>query len=117
MTILPSDLNQGIVNTVAWLVQQGFHPVDSGDGQTHDYACDRDYPYVVLQVPPAELIAQADALARRLADVGIEVAPQLEEGKPHLQANYEPVDGLAFLDLQNVDDMRLGEALAKGKTP
>jgi hypothetical protein len=102
-------LNPGIRGLVLWLRQEGFHTVDSGDGATHDYGCDRPQPYVVMWVEEAEQLVQE---ARRLRDLlwgrGVVLGPCGEEGAPYLQASYDPVEGSCFLDLSNVTDETLG---------
>lgn len=42
------NLNPGIVKTVELLRAEGFDTCDSGDGVTHDFACDRSGGYVSI---------------------------------------------------------------------
>lgn len=98
-------LNPRIVRTVAWLNGLGFDTCDSGDGKTGDFACDRTGAYVVVQCSAAELVRQADRLlseARRYA----EVAP-VATGEIYIQANYDPANNLAFIELFGFEDSRL----------
>lgn len=104
------DLNPGITKTVKWLNQIGFSTCDSGGGKTHDFTCDRSHPYIVLQVNKNWLIYETNLLVRELTKKGIEVTPQTAEwktGDVHVQANYCPADGLAFVELIGVDDEML----------
>jgi hypothetical protein len=106
-----AKLNPGIAKTVRWLAQQGFRPMDSGDGATHDFPCDRDHAYVVLRSTRASLCADADRLAALLAERGVVVGPLSPEGRePYVQASYSPNGGMyeAVIDLQNVTDSMLG---------
>ena len=50
MSELPDDLNPGIRQTVQLLRDHGFETCDSGDGETHDRACDRPHGYVVMTI-------------------------------------------------------------------
>lgn len=105
-------LNPGIVNTVAWLQSKGLQTVDSGDGKTHDFECDRDHAYVVMVVKPADLAAEADRLMALLRLAGIEVKAHGPEGTTHpaISASYDPGNGVAILDLMYVDDAILAAA-------
>jgi hypothetical protein len=84
-------LNPGIRKTVAWLRSLGFETTDSGDGRTHEHACDRDEPYVVIRVEPEQLVEQARALDFFIRNRGIGVSP-VGEGAPCLQASFDPVN-------------------------
>jgi len=100
-----SDLNPGIAKTVAWLNAMGFATCDSGDGETHDFECDRPYPYVVISVSPADLVAETHRLMVSLSAFGIEVKPLGPENSgPHIEAIYLPATGTAFIELHHVKD-------------
>jgi hypothetical protein len=106
-----SDLNPGIRNLVAWLNERGYETCDSGDGQTHDFACDRTYPYVVIQIEePREIWDRTQSLLGDLAREGIEVRPVSGASFPQMQATYDPADGTAFIELMHVDDAMLAAA-------
>ncbi len=101
-----SELNPGIVKTVALLREWGYDTCDSGDGKTHDFECDRDCAYVVMVVHNQyELVAQANILRAMLCDRGVDL--QQQPTMPFLQASYCPVDHIAVLDLNGVDDAML----------
>lgn len=105
-----SDLNPGIRRTVALLRAHGFRTTDSGDGETHDYACDRAVGYVAMQVEPGQLAAEADRLAAVLRAAGVRVEPQGPEpvaGVAHIQASYCPADGIAVIDVSPIHDRLL----------
>jgi len=98
------NLNPGIRRLVAWLNEHNFKTIDSGDGATHDHECDRDHPYVVIQLEaPAFIEWHASRLKQLLENEGIEFDPAQPHG-PFLQANYSPVDGYAFLEVLNLTD-------------
>ena len=102
-------MNPGIRNLVMALNAAGFMTCDSGDGETHEFSCDRDYGYVVVRVPvKANLISETD----RLADVlrGLGIVPTVQGMEPptapncYLQASYDPSDGVAIIDISYVHD-------------
>ena len=95
------DLNPGIRNVVKWLNEQGLTTCDSGDGQTHDHECDRDYPYVVIVSQPDRLVSDACMLRALLGYRGIEIQPQAP-GVPCIQATFDPANGTALIDLMGV---------------
>jgi hypothetical protein len=102
-------VNPKIRGTVAWLNANGFRTCDSGDGATHDYECDRDYPYVVIQVGgAAEIVPSAHRLVGLLRGRGIPLAP-VGQGDVWMQATYDPVDGTAMIELCGMDDDMLGD--------
>lgn len=120
------DMNPGIRKTVAWLRDNGFRTCDSGDGVTHQFACDRDQAYVVIRVEPYEMAAEADRLMKLLDGMGVSlleayeaIGDAYEAGtltdkpeQPFLQADYNPVTGIATLDLACVSDAVLFKVLS-----
>ena len=105
-------LNPGIQKLVDALNEGGFITTDSGDGITHDYACDRPYGYVVVLVPDKNnLVSSTDSLGSFLERLGLRVVPQKEEPPPEgsctIQATYCPVDGYAVIDISYVHDRML----------
>lgn len=96
-------MNPGIRRTVAFLRSLGFTTTDSGDGKTHEHACDREEPYVVMSVDVDELTFEADRLRRALENRGINVSA-IGEGAPAIQASYDPTNGIGVLDLMGLDD-------------
>jgi hypothetical protein len=100
-------LNPGIRETVRWLRSLGFDTVDSGDGETHEYECDCDEPYVVMRWDnPQTLSAGADLLLRALLERGINVCT-IFMGEVCIQATYDPVDQSAMIYLSGVNDAML----------
>jgi hypothetical protein len=108
---LPDDLNPGIRKLVTALNEAGFNTTDSGDGETHDHACDRPYGYVVIISEPAKLVSESDRLKEVLDTLGLTVVPQAMEPPPEglctVQAMYCPADGFAIIDLSHVHDRML----------
>jgi len=105
-------LNPGIRRTVEMLNRAGFETCDSGDGETHEYGCDRPYPYVVIMVPAFALVEETGRLVDILEDIGITVDPISEDDcGVHIQATFDPgiKDGryAAMIDLQGVHDRML----------
>ena len=101
-----TPLNPGVVRTVQWLNENGFETCDSGDGVTHDFECDRHYPYVVIITDPARLAADADRLLALLrtrirVDALAEDSP---EDAVNVTATYDPADGFAIIEIANVTD-------------
>ena len=111
---LPTDINPGISRTVVWLRSHGYETCDSGDGETHEHGCDRDYPYVVSKVDPEHLVERTRHLVLLLAHMGIRVIPIGEafdedgwNSVPCIQASFDPGDGTAMIDLMGVCDRML----------
>lgn len=113
------DLNPGIRKLVKLLRSHGFKTTDSGDGETHLHACDREYGYVVIHVEdPSKLVRESHRLESLLASVGIAtgvIPPPDEESGPFIQANYSPGDGFALLDLSYVHDRMMGAPVQREK--
>ncbi len=100
-------LNPGIRKTVKWLRSEGFKTCDSGDGETHDFKCDRSYPYVMIQVDGfgSDLTDEADRLMRTCEEFGIVIWPVNPDGDPYIQATYDPANSeLGIIELANVKD-------------
>jgi hypothetical protein len=121
---IPTDLNPGIVRTVAALVDAGFHTSDSGDGETHDYDCDREYGYVVCIVPdPVDAVSESHRLATVLTGLGLVVVPRSlvppPDGQVTVEASYSPSDGIAIIDVSYVHDRMLTELVrvVRGEEP
>lgn len=113
MAVDVMDLNPGIRRIVTWFNDMGFTTIDSGDGKTHDFECDRDYAYVVIKIDPAQMVSGADRLKTILEEHGVCIGPIGPEGDltPCMQASYDPVQGAAFIDVMNVTDDMLPETL------
>jgi hypothetical protein len=89
-----------------------FHTIDSGDGETRDYECDRPMPYVVMDCDGLDLIDECDRLCNLLAEFGITTAPLGNpEGNPSIQGSYDPVDLTATIELLDLCDANLPEGL------
>lgn len=103
-------LNPGVVKLVVWLNANGFKTIDSGDGATHDYECDRAIPYVAITVEADKMVAEGRRLARLLLEMHkITVEPMnAENDKPCIQCTFDPGWGEAgLIDLTNVSDALL----------
>jgi hypothetical protein len=107
-------LNPGIVRLVQLLNDNGFETCDSGDGETHDFSCDRPYPYVCMKVVPSLAVKQAKKLHLLLQKQGLQVVSQTEAfsasespSGPCIQLSYDPCDDIAILDLMGVKDSML----------
>lgn len=106
------ELDPGIRETVRWLRAHGFDTCDSGDGETKDIDddCALDVPHVFMEVEPAEeLKMEADRLVRLVDTLKLPMA--IYEESVHIEATYDPVDGIALLMLQGLDDAVLGKHL------
>lgn len=110
-----TELKPGIRKLVALLHAHGFVTCDSGDGETHDFACDRAHGYVACRTAPAAMAYEADRLAELLSSFGLAVAEPDEKDPPegvcHVQATYDPVNGIALLDVTHVHDRMLKAGL------
>ena len=97
------------------LADAGFITVDSGDGETHDYECDREHGYVVCIVAdPLDLVAEARRLAQVVTAAGLVVVPSAMEdpavGHVTIEGSYSPADDISILNLAHVHDRMLGAA-------
>lgn len=102
-------INPGVRVLVAFLRSHNFKTVDSGDGKTHDYGCDRDHPYVTIKTDKSmSMEFQANYLKTVLERAGVKTYPVGPEERPQIQLTYDPVDETAFIDLIYVDDSMLG---------
>lgn len=104
----PTGLNPGVVKTVQFLNENGFKTTDSGDGKTHDFPCDQGRPYVVVRTEPEKLITEADRLKALLTAHGIPVDQVGYEREVSIQGSYDPVNGIALLQIDNLCDEVLG---------
>lgn len=104
-----SELDPGIRETVRQLRDWGFDTTDSGDGHTKLAAGwspteALDIPHVIMSIDSlAEIAGHADELRSKLLAIGIEVKP-VGEGVPHIQASYDPANGIASMALFGLDD-------------
>ena len=105
----PDDLNPGIRRTVTLLRRWGFDTCDSGDGVTHDHACDQPMPYVHIRVDRVHQLAmEAQRLAGLLQRHDITTCPMDEAGTAKaIEASYSPAHGFATITLWNVSDRDL----------
>lgn len=102
--IPPGDLNPGIVRLVNLLRFLGYETCDSGDGATHEHACDRDHPYVVVRSTPATFVQDSQRLWDDL--LFFFRNHPLPPGVL-IQATYSPQDGVALVDLSGLADHHL----------
>ena len=98
-----STLNPGIVRTVSLLNANGFVTSDSGDGETGDYQCDRDYGYVVVLYDGHDLYEGCDEVFELLRK-NVE-----EKAFAGVAVNgcYDPRDKIALIDISYVHDRML----------
>jgi len=108
------ELDPGIRETVKWLRSLGHDTTDSGDGRSkpadwYESGEALPYPHVYIQTGLGHkcLIDTAHTLLVQLELADIDVQPQNPEGKPYIQATYDPVNQLGIIELCNVDDALL----------
>ena len=108
------SINPGILKTVELFNGLGFVTTDSGDGETHDFSCDRDVGYVVIVVPRTKNLADAtEAVADILIEHGIKIgyyAPEENCYDTQVQGSFCPFDGLQLIDIHNITDKMMGLA-------
>ncbi len=114
------QLNPGIRRTVQTLHLLGYTTTDSGDGKTHEHACDRDHPYVVVSGWTNSLggarnleVSDADKIYEALESYGVEMSAQGMGADgwsvpPSMQFSYDPGNRIALIDIMGVDDTMLG---------
>lgn len=105
-----ASLNPNIRETVQRLRSVGFHTVDSGDGETHEFECDLPIPYVHIRVPEKFIYESVETLMALLTRWGVSLSSGLQENDPHIVATYNPLDaGGAIVSVLNVHDRLLKE--------
>jgi hypothetical protein len=111
---IEGDLNPGIRLLVKLLRDAGFDTCDSGDGQTHDYECNREHAYVSIRVADANVLSLEAERLMSLIEVVLKVKlhPQGEGDHPCIQATYDPVDKIGIVELWHVTDADISENLA-----
>ena len=95
-------MNPGIEHFVNLLNELQFKTTDSGDGRTHEFECDRAYPYTVVLVTPDTLLKEAVNLLDTLRNLGfypVPVHPDGQEGLTDKEVEVDP--GLCYLGGDN----------------
>lgn len=93
-----TDINPGVRKLVKLLNDNGFVTTDSGDGVTHDHACDRDYAFVVIASSPDSLIKDTHAVWQLLMNHGVtfqELTSMEADPVPQILAVYVPYSSFA----------------------
>lgn len=112
-----NNLDPGIRNVVRFLRAWEFNTTDSGDGVskvgTELEAEMIHRPHVVMTTDRATLLNEADRLVAVLGTQGIQVQAQHMSAGIHIQASYDPIDGICTLVLFGVNDELLTEASAR----
>lgn len=105
------DLDPGIRGVVRWLVFEGFHTTDSGDGVSKPQeARVFDFPHVVLRVRNHnDLIHEARRLRELLEGRALEVGPQGPDGSSiAIEAAWDVGADVATILLSGVSDQVAG---------
>lgn len=104
------NLNPGIRRVVALLNKAGWTTIDSGDGETHEFGCDREVGYVVIKLdrdaPGFDLEVATTDVYEFLRAHGVTFGSG--EDDVLIQGSYSPVDGLALVDIHGIHDRMLG---------
>lgn len=106
----------GIRNTVAFLREHGFYPVDSGDGVSKCEAIDigeaEDAPHVHMELPSiGRGMEEADRLAALLRDLPNPVpvvSMSMSKDGVSIQLTYDPANRSEILSVYGLNDARLG---------
>lgn len=111
------SINPGVRNLVQMLRQNHFNTVDSGDGKTGDFECDRGYPYVSILVEnPSRLMGETYRLANlmRLCSVDLVAVGQGDIGSTgdvEIEASLDPVNNVGIIDLRGLNDEKLDKSI------
>ena len=105
-----ANVNPGIRLTIQSLRSWGFCTMDSGDGKTHQFDCDRPHPYVVIRVEPEKMIDESHRLMELLEEFDIRFDdpphgqddPEGWAAYPRIESIYMPMERIAIIDLANV---------------
>lgn len=103
-----SELNPGIRETVRFMREHGYETVDSGDGQTHDHKCGRDYPYVTALVPIMDIAKAASKLESLFMEHHDIDFTWVGQDGPEIEASYQP-GSVALVDVRYINDSMLKE--------
>lgn len=107
---MTAKINPGIRRVVALLNENGYRTVDSGDGKTHDFECDREVGYVVVALSPDQRLEDsADDIYRILRIAGVPKEAFFGDSGIHIQANYCPSDSMRLIDISKIYDELLGK--------
>lgn len=94
------ELDDGIRETVRFLWDAGFNPVDSGDGRRlgakQDMDGALDVPHVFMRCHGDALVDESRRLWRLAMNAGVIEA---NENGPLVEATYSPDDGVAIIVL------------------
>lgn len=109
-----SGLNPGITKTVAMLREHGFNTTDSGDGETHEHACDREVSYVSIVVENGRMLTSechrlAGILLEHMTEEGRQALGPMGEGEVAIQGSYDPMNLTAIIDVTGIHDRMLRE--------
>ena len=98
-------LNPGIRATVRWMRERGFNTTDSGDGETHEYECDRGWPFVAVKCDKLTAIAECERLyAAILERLGTDVCPEWLS----CEIWYDATLGIPILEVNGISDALMG---------
>jgi len=97
------SINPGIRSTVQKLREWGFETCDSGDGETAQFDCDLDCPYVHIMVDAESIASETDRLVGLLVEAGIcfddpphpQYEPDASSKFPVIEASYLPLQNRA----------------------
>lgn len=99
------NLNPGVRRLVAFLREQGFETVNSGDGATHLCTCDLEFPYVSIQINhDQDLIREADRLYGMMRNLGIQMQVVPEMADPHDEVPEAEATEAGTVDTSEKDD-------------
>lgn len=113
----PAQLDPGIRRTVLWLRSLGCHTTDSGDGKTKPPGVGiLDFPHVVIDVEPGDLLDEVDRLTELVADLGLpephawdQDTQDVPEGLIQVEGSY--ANGCAMIVVTGLHDAILPEGL------
>ncbi len=98
---MEEKLNPGIIKVVKLLNSAGFATCDSGDGKTHEHACDRPDRYVVVKLP---LSADPRLAANEVYELLMHSISDERFGHIIINANYDPRDARTYIDICPITD-------------
>lgn len=110
------NVDPGITNLVQFLVDNGFHPTEAGDGETgleEEDETDSErgdwlvpFPHVIMTVSADLLIQECMRLRELLTLIGVPVGAQagVDYSTPYIEGTFDPCDQEALIALIGATD-------------
>ena len=104
------EFNPNIEKTIKLLWVNGFNTIDSGDGETHIFECDLEFPYIHIMSDQNNIVDDCKDLKKIIEEYTSKKVGLVGIGDDaSIQGTYDPVDSTAIITLLNVTDACLND--------